>query len=165
MDFAGDLAVLEPSVVFQVMGLSPLTGELKFVTAHNVASFYFREGQLVCAKIDTRKKKLGRFLIEKGRVTEEQLSTVLREYRSSGGSVRIGNLLIAHGYLDYNSLVAAIQEQMKEVVFEVLTWKKGQFTFFNGVVPEDEDILLDVELARLILEGLQRLDEAKGSPR
>lgn len=162
MDFGGNLSILEPSIVFQIMSLSALTGEIKFVTADNVASFYFKEGELIYATIDTRKIKLGRFLIEKGLITEEQLSKTLREYTSKEGYERIGHALIARGYLDYNSLAAAIQEQMKEVVYEVLKWKKGQFIYFHGIVPQDEDILLDVKLDHLILEGLKRLDEAKG---
>jgi hypothetical protein len=162
MDFGGDLSILEPSIVFQIMSLSGLTGEIKFVTAENVASFYFREGELIYATIDTRKKKLGRFLIEKRWITEEQLSKVLHEYASKEGYERIGHALIARGYLDYNSLAAAIQEQMKEVVYEVLSWKKGQFIYFHNVLPQDEDILLDVKLDHLILEGLKRLDEAEG---
>jgi len=162
MDLGGDLSIIEPSVAFQIMSFAGLTGELKLVAVDNVASFYFREGELIYATIDTRKKKLGRFLIEKGWITEEQLTKVLREYRSKEGYDRIGNALIARGYLDYNSLAAAIQEQMKEVVYEVLSWKKGQFIFFQNVLPQDEDILLDVKLDHLILEGLKRLDEAKG---
>jgi hypothetical protein len=165
MDFGGDLSILEPSIVFQIMNISLITGELKFVTVDNMACLYFKEGALLCATIDTRKKKLGKFLIEKGWITEDQLSKVLREFKSKGNRERIGNLLIAHGYLDYHSLAAAIQEQMKEVVYEVLSWKQGQFTFFHGVLPKDEDILLDVKLDHLILEGLKRLDEAQGPPR
>jgi len=165
MDFGGDLSILEPSVVFQIMNISLITGELKFVTVDNVASFYFKEGELLYATIDTRKSRLGKFLLEKGWITEEQLDTVLREFKSKGKRKRIGNLLISHGYLDYNSLAAAIQEQMKEVVYEVLSWNRGQFTFFHGVLPQDEDILLDVKLDHLILEGLKRLDEAQGPHR
>jgi len=163
MDFGGDLSILEPSIIFQIMSISHITGELKLVTADNVASLYFKEGELLCATIDTRKKKLGTFLVEKGWITEEQLGAVLREYKSKGRGERIGNLLISRGYLGSQALVAAIHEQMKEVVYEVLSWKRGQFSFFHGVLPLDEDILLDVKLDRLILEGLRRLDEAQGS--
>jgi hypothetical protein len=160
MDFGGDLSVLDPTVVFQLMNISSLTGELKFIAVDNVASFYFREGSLIYATVDTRRKKLGRFLVEMGWLTEEQLNKVLREFTSQDSPGRIGNMLIAKGYLEHDSLVSAIQEQMKEVVYEVLTWKKGQFVFFHNVVPEDEDILLDIKLDYLILEGLKRIDEA-----
>ena len=46
------------------------------------------------------------------------------------------------------------------MVYEVLPWKKGQFVFFSGVEPEHEDILLDIRMDHLILEGLKRIDEA-----
>ncbi len=163
MDFGGDLSVLDPSVVFQIMSFSGLTGEIKFVTHGNVASFYFKKGELVYATIDTRKKKLGKFLVEKGWLTEEQLAKVLRDHTMSEGRGRIGHALIERAYLDYNTLVQAIQEQMKEVVYEVLSWRTGQFIFFRDVIPHDEDIYLEVKLDHLILEGLKRLDEAKGS--
>ncbi len=163
MDLGGDLSILDPSVVFQMMSFGGLTGELKLIAVDNVASFYFKEGELIYATVDTRRKRLGRFLVERGLVTEEQLAKVLREYASKEGYERIGHALISRGYLDYNSLASAIQEQMKEVVYEVLTWKKGQFVYFHNVQPHDEDILLDVKLDHLILEGLKRLDEAKDS--
>ena len=51
---------------------------------------------------------------------------------------------------------------MKEVVYEVLQWNDGQFIFFNDAAPEEEDILLDIKMDYLILEGLKRLDEASG---
>lgn len=160
MDFCGDLSALEPSVVFQLMSMSCLTGEIKFITTDNVASLYFRDGDLIYATVDTRRKKLGRFLVEKGLLTEEQLNKVLKEYWSREGYERIGHILISKAYIDYESLASAIQEQMKEVVYEVLSWKKGQFIFFNNVLPEDEDILIDVKLDHLLLEGLKRIDEA-----
>jgi len=163
MDFGGDLSILEPSVAFQIMSFSLLTGEIKFVTQNNVASFYFRKGELIYATMDTRKKKLGRFLIEKGLLTEEQLAKALHEYLPREGRGRIGRALIERGYLDYNSLAEAIQEQMKEVVYEVLAWRRGQFIFFHDVLPGEEDILLEVKLDHLILEGLKRLDEAGDS--
>jgi hypothetical protein len=144
------------------MSLSLLTGEIKFVTHDNVASFYFKGGELIYATMDTRRKKLGKFLVEKGWLTEEQLGKVLHDFVSKEGRGRIGHALIERGYLDYNSLSAAIQEQMKEVVYEVLSWRKGQFIFFRDVLPLEEDIFLDVKLDHLILEGLKRLDEAEG---
>lgn len=160
MDFSGDLSVLDPSMVFQIFGISHLTGMLKFITIDNVASFFFKKGELQYATIDTRKKKIGKFLIERGWISEEQLNEALQQFLSKGGGDRVGHILIDKGHLDYDSLSSAIQDQMKEVVFEVLGWKKGQFVFFNGVKPGNEDILLDIKLDHLILEGLKRLDEA-----
>lgn len=163
MDLGGNLSVLDPPSIFQLLNISAMTGELKFVTADDVASFYFKEGQLIYATIDKKKKKLGRFLIEKGWITEDQLYDALKDFWTNKGNKRIGNIMIDKGFFDKKSLVEAIQEQIKEVVYSVLSWQDGQFIFFRGVEPRDEDILLDVKMDHLILEGLKRLDESKGS--
>ena len=163
MDLGGNLSVLDPPSIFQLLNMSAMTGELKFVTAEDVASFYFKEGQLIYATMDKKKKKLGKFLIEKGWITEDQLYDALKDYWTNQGNKRIGNIMIEMGFFEKESLVEAIQEQIKEVVYSVLSWQEGQFIFFRGVEPRDEDILLDVKMDHLILEGLKRLDESKGS--
>ncbi|OQX85328.1 MAG: hypothetical protein B6D63_02510 [Candidatus Latescibacteria bacterium 4484_7] len=159
MDFGGELSIVDPSTIFQIFNMSRLTGELKFIRHDNVASFFFKEGELIYATVDTRSKKIGQFLIEEGHITQQQLDEILHEYLSQDSKQRIGNLLIKHGYLDYDTLVDTIQEQMKEVVYDVLSWQEGRFVFFNNILPSDEDILLDIKLDHLILEGLKRLDE------
>lgn len=159
MDLGGNLSVVEPSMVFQIASICELSGELKLITRDNVASFYFKDGELIYATIDTRKKKLGQFLIEKGYIDEDQLEEALSEYKSKKVDERIGNFLVKKGYLEYEALVSAMQDQMKEVVYEVLPWKKGQFVFFNLIEPMKEDILLDIRMDYLLLEGLKRMDE------
>ena len=161
MDLGGNISVLDPPSIFQLLNMSAMTGELKFVTADSVASFYFREGELIYATSDTSKKKIGTFLIEKGIITEEQLYEALKEFWLNQGSRRIGNIMIEKGFLESETLIDMIQEQIKEIVYGVLSWTEGQFIFFRGVQPRDEDILLDVKMDHLILEGLKRLDESK----
>lgn len=160
MDLGGDLSVLEPSVVFQVMNMAGITGEIKFVTPESVASFYFRSGELIYATIDSRKTRLGEVLVERGWISQEQLDAALREHATAKRRGRIGNTLIARKHIDYETLVKAVSEQIKEVVYEVLAWKHGNFILMKDVLPKDEDILLDVKLDHLILEGLKRIDEA-----
>jgi hypothetical protein len=160
MDFGGDLAVLEPAAVFQIINMSGLTGALKLITTDNAARFYFKEGELIYATIETRKKRIGRFLVEKGLITQKQLNEVVEIYLARKKGRKIGHFLIESGFLDHEALVSAIQDQMKDVVYEALRWKSGEFVFFNREEPEEEDILLDVKLDYLILEGLKRLDES-----
>ena len=90
----------------------------------------------------------------------DRTPSIVDEYQRGKSTERIGNILIRRGYLDYESLKSAMKDQMKEVVYEVLRWKTGQFVYFNNVVPEHEDIFLDIKMDYLILEGLKRMDEA-----
>ncbi|MCD6378819.1 DUF4388 domain-containing protein [bacterium] len=160
MDFGGDLAVLDSSIVFQMVNIAKLTGKLKLITVNNVASLYFDKGELIYATIDTGKKMVGEILIEKNLINENQLTSALNESRHNGVKKRIGDILIEKGDIDYEVLVSVIQEQIKMVVYTVLDWTEGQFAYFNGSRTENEDILLDVKLDHLLLEGLKRLDEA-----
>ena len=109
MDLGGNLSVLDPPSIFQLLNMSAMTGELKFVTADDVASFYFKEGQLIYATMDKKKKKLGKFLIEKGWITEDQLYEALKDFWTNQGNKRIGNIMIEMGFFDKQSLVEAIQ--------------------------------------------------------
>jgi len=161
MDFGGDLKVLEPSIIFQMINIAKLTGRLKLITADNVATLYFETGELTYAAIDTGNKRVGEILIEKGLITEDQLEQALHESRRDDVDKRTGDVLIENGDIDQNVLVSVIQEQIKEVVYMVLEWIEGQFIFFADAKTENEDILLDVKLDHLLLEGLKRLDEAR----
>lgn len=162
MDLVGNLSVFNPALVLQTFSLSLLSGELRFVIPGNTASFYFKDGQLIYASAD-KKKKIGQFLIEQEWITREQLNWALQIFRKEAGRKRIGQILVEHGFLDYADMVSAVHKQIKEVVFEVLFWEKGHFVYQDKVYPESEEILVDERLDYLILEGLAHLDEAKGS--
>ncbi len=160
MDFGGELSVIDPSLILQIADMASLTGEMKFITPQNEARMNFKEGDLIFATIESRNKRIGESLVEKGYIDRAQLDIALEEYKSREDRARLGNVMIEKGFIEYDVLVSTIQGQMKEVVYQVLDWKKGRFIFSNGLQPEEEDILLDVKLDHLILEGLRRLDES-----
>jgi len=159
MDLGGELSVIQPVVVCQIAGMAGLTGRIKLITAENGASLYFKNGKLIYATIDTRKKRIGEILVEKGMVDEKTMRNALAQYRKSNSDKRIGDYLIENGELERDSLEAVIKEQIKNVVYTVLQWDNGNFVYFDGIEPEDEDILLDVRIDYLLLEGLKKLDE------
>jgi hypothetical protein len=161
MDFAGNLELLEPTTVFQIFNLSPLTGSLKFITEANLARLYFKEGKLIFAAIETKKVKLGEYLVKKGLITQEQLSGSLHAYRHEQGMVRVGRIMVERGYLSEEALDEAVKELMQEVVMEVITWRQGHFIFQRGLEPRGEDILMDARLDHLILEATRRMDDAR----
>ncbi len=160
MEFGGDLSVLDAPTVCQIASMAGLTGRLKLLTADNVASLFFKSGKLIYATIDTRQKKVGEILIEKGLLDEGTLEEALKQCHSETGNRRIGEFLIENEEVKHGDIVSVIQEQIKSVVYNVLEWNTGHFAYFDGAEPKDEDILLDVRLDHLLLEGLKRLDES-----
>jgi Domain of unknown function (DUF4388) len=44
-------------------------------------------------------------------------------------------------------------------VYELVRWRTGRFRFTSGRRPKAQEVLIDIPLDHLILEGLKRLDE------
>ncbi|MCK5406429.1 MAG: DUF4388 domain-containing protein, partial [Candidatus Krumholzibacteria bacterium] len=108
------------------------------------------------AEISNRKLKLGEYLVSQKLLSQKELDKLLVRNRKGK---KLGRLLVEQGAIDEHNLRSAIEEQIKEVVYEVVRWKKGWFRFSNEKEPTQQDVFIDIPLDSLILEGLKRLDE------
>ena len=156
MDLEGNLAVFEPISVFQLISLAQATGELSLDVGDNSARVFFEGGSVTYAEISNRKVKLGEYLVQQKLVTQQSLDKSLVKNRKGK---KLGRLLVEGEAIDEPSLRSAIEEQIKEVVYEVVRWKKGWFQFSADKKPGEQDVFIDIPLDSLILEGLKRLDE------
>lgn len=156
MDLEGNLSTFGPIAVFQMMNIAQVTGELTIDNGQNSARVYFYGGDLVFAEISERSVKLGEFLVQRGIVTQKQLDSVLVRNRKGK---RIGNLLVENDILDKATLFTALEEQVKEVVYEVVRWEKGMFQFRTGKTAPNREVVINIPLDHLVLEGVKRMDE------
>ncbi len=161
MDLRGNLGVFEPIFVFQILNLAMCTGELILEKKDNRASVYFDQGKLTFAEIADRPTRLGEYLVREGYISDDQLERALAKKTSKK---KIGRVLMDEGVLDEKVLKHALEEQIKEVVYEVVKWRVGKFAFKQGRKPKALEISIDIPLDHLMLEGLKRLDESEGSP-
>lgn len=162
MDLVGKLEVFEPVFVFQMLNLAGATGELKLDSPDNSAIVYFENGNVTFAEIRERPVKLGEYLVSRGYISEAQLQATLKKRRKGK---RLGSLLIENGILKENALREALEEQVKETIYEAVKWNKGTFSFIEGKRPPSREISIDIPLNTLMLEGLKRWDEAGGKER
>ncbi len=65
----------------------------------------------------------------------QQLEECLTLYRMESPRPRIGKILVDKGYLQQEDLVDAIKEQIKDILFEVLSWKQGLFPLQSKKLP------------------------------
>lgn len=156
MDLRGNLSVFGPIPVLQLINLAQSTGELTFEHDASTSRVYFDNGSVTYAEITHRKVKLGEYLVSQGLVTREELEQALE---AKGERTRLGTVLVEMGAVDALSLRRAIEEQIKEVVYELVRWRTGRFRFTSGRRPKAQEVLIDIPLDHLILEGLKRLDE------
>jgi len=74
---------------------------------------------------------------------------------------RVGSILVASGAITPEQLQTAVREVLRRIVYGVLLWRDGRFRFHPGEKVTSEDIQLDLDLDRLILEGLRQADESR----
>jgi len=157
-DLEGSLKVFDPSSVLQWLNLAESTGELELSVWNNSATIFFSRGHVTFASIANRPVKLGEYLVKEGLLDRKDLEKALK---GKGRRKKLGDLLVESGAIERAALSRAVEEQIKEVIYEVVRWEDGRFRFSSGKMPDDQDVLIDVPLDHLMLEGLKRLDEEK----
>jgi hypothetical protein len=157
-DLEGNLDVFEPISVLQMLNLARASGELSLITRSNSAQVFFDNGNVTFAGLASRPIKLGEYLVKEGLISEETLEEALPK---KGIRKRLGSFLIENGIIEEVHLKQAIEEQIKEVIYEVVRWRKGKFKFRSGLRPKAQDIFIDIPLDHLMLEALKRMDEEK----
>lgn len=161
MDLKGKLDIFDATTIFQMLYLAQLTGKLQLKAASNSARIFFDHGNIVFAEITNKTLKLGEYLVDKGWIDDDQLKNALK---NKPKNKRIGDFLVDNGAIRADALRSAVESQIKEVIYEVVRWREGTFSYRNGQKPKSEDIFLDVPTDHLMLEGLKRMDEAGDHP-
>lgn len=155
----GDLAVVTIENLMQLMSHADLSGELRLNTTTNAAIFFVRNGALVYGFLRNNPIRIGERLIEAGAITAEHLHECLEIYKSESPRPKIGKILVEKGYLHQEALEEGIREQIRDIFFEVLSWRTGDFAFAVKEMPAGENILLEASIDGLLLQGMMHLDD------
>jgi Domain of unknown function (DUF4388)/Tetratricopeptide repeat len=161
MAIEGPLKELSIHDVFQLLDLSKKTGALKVASdlRQNAGTVYFEDGVVVGAQIRSNPHPLGRLLIKAGRVGEQELARA-RGLQSGGDTRRLGEILVSQGLLQQRDLNRYVRIQVEEVVFELVGWSEGYFSFEEGKRgdwPTEADTR--VPTGMLLMEAARRTDE------
>ncbi len=161
MAIEGPLRELSIHDVFQLLDLSRKTGRLRVSSAlrDNEGTVFFRGGRVVGASIRSNPHPLGTLLLRAGRITEADLARA-RAAQQAGASRRLGELLVDAGALSARELRRHVMHQIEVVVFELLSWQEGFFSFIESDESEvTGDDTIEVPTESLLMEGARRLDE------
>ena len=155
----GDLASFFPAEVLQLLQLAQSTGWLELERRGERATLAIEGGRPVFARTSATSVRIGELLLHRGLITRDTLELAL-SMQSDGPGERLGAMLVASGLVSREQVEAAVREVVKRIVYGVLLWREGGFRFLPGPVGS-EDVKLDLELDRLILEGLRQADEER----
>ncbi len=161
MAIEGPLKELGIHDVFQLLDVSRKTGVLRITSKirHNQGTVYFDAGAVVYADIQSNPHRLGDLLVRSGKIGEADLNRV-QEMQQHGDQRRLGEILVDIGVITERELERQIRQQVEEVVFEMMSWQEGYFSFVEGPLPTlagDSTVRLPTEA--LLMEGARRIDE------
>ena len=162
MAIEGPLRELGVHDVFQLLDLTRKTGALRIRSAlrDNDGVVQFRHGRVVGASMRDENHKIGRMLVQAGRVTEEELLAALASQIREGETRRLGEILVAMGAVSQRELNRQVRRQIEAVVFELLSWSEGYFRFEEGDGSADlVDEGAELTAEALLMEAARRIDE------
>jgi hypothetical protein len=155
----GKIADFGIADIFQLVSSQGKSGSLAISGNDRVTIFLFSEGKIVDVQPDRRESRslIGTILRDAGFLTDSDLRRVLSS-RGAGGK-KIGEILVEKGMVSKEVLARYLVLQVKECLFDVLTFSEGEYRFEGFAVRPapwgGEPIRPDV----LLMEGMQFLDE------
>lgn len=161
MAIEGPLRELGIHDVFQLLDLSKKTGELSVHSdlRQNAGTIYFEGGAVVHAEIRSNPHPLGRVLVRAGKITEADLERA-RALQERQPGQRLGEILVGIRALSPRELERQAKRQVEEVVFEVMGWEEGFFSFIEGPLHDVQaEASIRIPIGALLMEGARRIDE------
>ena len=156
--FQGDLSLLSAVNLFQLIGLASLSGHMKMSCARNSIHFVFSDGKLSYASSRVGHKKIGQSLLDSQLITTDQLKSCLAEQKTAEKWQKLGSIAVKNGYLRESHLTDLFYEQLKQAIFEVITWEEGKFTFVDTSPLTEEDIVLEENIEPLLMQAVILID-------
>lgn len=155
----GKIADFSIADIFQLVSSQAKSGSLSISGNDRMTVFLFSEGRIVDVQPDRRESKslLGTMLRDAGFLTDSDLRRIL-SLQGAGGK-KIGEILVEKGKVSKEVVARYLALQVKECLFDVLTFREGEYRFEGFAVRPaswgGEPIRPDV----LLMEGMQFLDE------
>jgi len=152
---SGDMRAFPLAEILLMLNNNRKTGSLTCSHGEVAKTIDWEKGEIVFARSSRPEDRLGAYLIARGRITQAQLDEASRGVT---GKERLGGVLVRLGLLSPGDLLAAVRDQVIQVVFSLFHWKEGRFDFVEGSRSE-EKIVLNSTVMNVIMEGARRTDE------
>jgi DNA-binding response OmpR family regulator len=178
----GDLAIIPIGAILQLLQIELKTGLLIVTDAKMEVTIAVRDGliDLVQARNAGAEFRLGRYFVEHGLVSPDDIDRLLRDNaptprpppmsaappvlpkheHPTAGRKLLGDLLVDSGRVTRAQLREALARQSSELVYEIVRWPNGRFEFRRESLPAlAESARLGLPVASVVMEGFRRVDE------
>jgi CheY-like chemotaxis protein len=179
---AGDLSVIPIGAVLQLLQIEARSGVLAVTDGKIEITMLVRSGliDLVQARGAGSEFRLGRYFVEHGLVTPDEIDRLLRDNPpgprgalappESGARSAVlredptprkllGDLLVHSGRITSDQLREGLARQSSELIYELLRWPGGRFEFRREDSAGAGAVQLGLPVASVVMEGFRRVDE------
>ena len=168
----GDLERFQPAELLQLLQLAQATGRLELSraatrpapgradAAPETVDVFFESGRPVFARTSGHAVRTGELLVHRGHASAEAVERALERQRR-GGRGHIGEMLSEAGAATPEQVARAVHEGLLRILYGVLLWRAGRFRFHADEPAPADGLPLDLDLDRLILEGVRLADQAR----
>ncbi len=160
MALEGTLRDFSFADILQLISLQRKTGVLTLRSEENLITVSFQEGCIVGASTLNQHTEdmIGLILLKRGEVTKAELEGALR--RQEETLQRLGRILIDHHVVPIETVRAALQQQILQIVYRVFRWTDGEYHFSQETdIDYDRDLLQPMAADSVIMEGARMTDE------
>jgi hypothetical protein len=155
----GNLQEFSLPNIFQLVKMSAKSGSLSIRRDGESGKIFFRNGMISYAYSSPQLLPLGERLVKAGAISTAQLKQALAAQKKAPEGARLGGILLKQGSLDRGTLEQAVREQIQDTAFNFFSWNDGEFEFGADDSPPEEDILVEMNVETVIMEGCRRIDE------
>lgn len=157
----GNLEMMPVAEILQLLHFQHQTGIFRVQSGDQAVCIFFNQGRIQLATSQNLRSEfcLGRMLLQSQALPPDLLHQALTQ--RCDDSPPLGEFLVNSQMLEAEALNCALKNQTAGLVFELLHWKKGHFSFETAqqIPALAQRAQLDLSVDELVLEGFQRLDE------
>jgi hypothetical protein len=159
MGLEGSLTDFRITEIIQLIGQQFKSGALHVESGRRVAEVFFLDGLIVHVLANYRSKKdlLGEILLKAKKISQEQLEKVLKHQDET--LQYAGEIMVDLKMLGEDEIVRVISTQVYETIYDLLTWKEGNFRFELRAVESYKKISVALSPEHVLLNVLRMMDE------
>lgn len=151
----GDLSRETLADVIRSLYVNRRSGILHLARDKTSKRIYFRKGSMIFANSDVESDRLGEFLIRQGVIDRAAFEKATETMKDTGH--RFGRTVVELGHCNAEDMEQKVVEQIQAIIYSLFDWDEGDYRFEQHESPVDEDIILNLSTADIILEGTRRL--------
>lgn len=159
MDLQGNIERFKLPEILQLLSMGRKSGTLGIQREGDIVMVYFKDGMVNYGYGPRQTMHLGQLLREREKISAETLAIAVETQEKTENSRRLGEILIEMNAVDRADIIEVVTEQVKELMYSLMSWDNGNFKFYENKYPTEEEITVELSTENIILEGLRRLDE------